>query len=518
MYREVDGVGQLGVRRVVRLVEASEAGDWDAFWDVALEAHAAGSGWHGSVWGEVLDTAQRMPQEVREGAALASPARYRQLQNDSGARRALLILLAVISPGLPNAPLVPERQAILATAGHGFEADLDDAILAEAELAAGRSLTAPVIAAIRRSSVTPYAPGNIVTLGQGLREPILNVGEPWAEQVLADLTELGEGWTRLLQHARASTSAATPPARWEKTGKALIETLSPQAGTTDGNRRAEVGERIISWLTLVGRPRTIPLEPGSDGEQFNGTVDPYNAPAIRGLVWLLTYLPPHPQAAACLGSVTEACLRTAKGMGPGSPGTAQACIRVLSSMDDEAASAELAQLAASVTHRGTRTLLQRVVTSTLTAQRPSAREVLLKDLPLTDDTTLIRTDFSDNAAWQALHTAIVTPNEDGFLANVHIVDDPAYRDVTTEQLVSLAPAGADLMIVADRTALTSPEMPLLAVLRNEADSDDQAEQDHEELRVVAKELWSIENNISIGNMDWEEFVDASDGDGVFRGF
>lgn len=187
-------------------------------------------------------------------------------------------------------------------------------------------------------------------------------------------------------------------------------------------------------------------------------------------------------------------------------------------MDDEAASAELAQLAASVTHRGTRTLLQRVVTSTLTAQRPSAREVLLKDLPLTDDTTLIRTDFSDNAAWQALHTAIVTPNEDGFLANVHIVDDPAYRDVTTEQLVSLAPAGADLMIVADRTALTSPEMPLLAVLRNEADSDDQAEQDHEELRVVAKELWSIENNISIGNMDWEEFVDASDGDGVFRGF
>ncbi|GHA70984.1 MULTISPECIES: DUF6924 domain-containing protein [Streptomyces] len=510
-------MGQLGVRRVVRLAEAAEAGDWVAFWDVALEAHAAGSGWRGSVWGEVLDAAQRMPQEVREGAALASSARYRQLRDDSGARRALLILLAVISPGLPDAPLVPERQAILATAGHRFEADLDDATLAEAELAAGRDLTAPVIAAIRRSSVTPYTPESIVALGQGLREPILNVGEPWAEQVLLDLAELGEGWTRLLQHALASRSTATPPARWEKTGRALLEALSPQAGAADGNR-AEVSERIISWLALVGRPRTIPLQPGFNGEQFDGTVDPYNAPAIRGLVWLLTYLPPHPQAAVCLGSVTEVCLRTAKGVGPGSPETAQACIRMLSSMDDEAASAELARLAASVTHQGTRKLLQRVVTSTITAQRPPGREIPLKSLPLTDDTPLIRTDFSDNAAWQALHTAIMTPNEDGFLAHLHIVDNPAYRDVTTEQVVSLAPAGADLMIVADQTALTSPEMPLLAVLRNEADSDDEAKQDHEELRVIAKELWSIENNISIGNMDWEEFVDACDGDGVFRGF
>lgn len=510
-------MGQLGVRRVVRLTEAAESGNWVAFWDVALEAHSAGSGWRGSVWGEVLETAQRMPQEVREGAALSSSARYRQLRDDSGARRALLILLAAISPGLSDVPLVPERQAILATAGHRFEADLDDATLAEAELAAGHDLTAPVIAAIRRSSVTPYSPESIVALGQGLREPVLNVGEPWAEQVLADLPELGEGWTRLLQHALTATFAATPPARWEKTGRALIEALSPQAGATDGNR-AEAGERIISWLALVGRPRTIPLQPGFNGEQFDGTVDPYNAPAIRGLVWLLTYLPPRPQAAACLGTVAEVCLRAAKGVGPGSPETAQTCVRVLSSMDDEAASAELARLAALVTHRGTLKLLQRAVTSTDTAETPPGREIPLKSLPRTDDTLLIRTDFSDNSAWQALRREITTPNEDGFLANVHIVDDPAYRDVTTEEVVSLAPAGTDLMIVADLTALTSPGMPLLAVLRNEADNSDETEQDHEELRVIAKELRSIENNISIGNMDWEEFVDASERDSVFRGF
>ncbi|MDX2708807.1 hypothetical protein PV350_39055 [Streptomyces sp. PA03-6a] len=141
----------------------------------------------------------------------------------------------------------------------------------------------------------------------------------------------------------------------------------------------------------------------------------------------------------------------------------------------------------------------------------------MKSLPQTDDTLLIRTDFSDQTAWQALHTAITTPNEDGFLPNVHVVDDPAYSDLTTEQVISLVPAVDSLLIVADKTTLTTPDMPLLAVLTYEED-DDEAEQDHDELRVIAAELWSIESNISLGNMDWEEFVDAAGDDGIFRSF
>ncbi|ALV31684.1 hypothetical protein [Streptomyces sp. CdTB01] len=37
------------------------------------------------------------------------------------------------------------------------------------------------------------------------------------------------------------------------------------------------------------------------------------------------------------------------------------------------------------------------------------------------------------------------------------------------------------------------------------------------VRVVVAELWSIENNLSGANMDFEEFAGAVD-DGVFRGF
>ena len=58
----------------------------------------------------------------------------------------------------------------------------------------------------------------------------------------------------------------------------------------------------------------------------------------------------------------------------------------------------------------------------------------------------------------------MTPNQDGFLANVHPVDDPAYSDLTTEQILSAGTQlDTELLIVADKTALTTPEMPLLAL-------------------------------------------------------
>ena len=37
-------------------------------------------------------------------------------------------------------------------------------------------------------------------------------------------------------------------------------------------------------------------------------------------------------------------------------------------------------------------------------------------------------------------------------------------------------------------------------------------------RVIPSEIWGVENNLSIANMGFEEFADAVDSDGVFRGF
>jgi hypothetical protein len=40
----------------------------------------------------------------------------------------------------------------------------------------------------------------------------------------------------------------------------------------------------------------------------------------------------------------------------------------------------------------------------------------------------------------------------------------------------------------------------------------------ETFRVIPSEAWGVENNLSLANMDYIEFVDSSDSDGVFRGF
>ncbi|WP_435828452.1 DUF6924 domain-containing protein, partial [Nocardia testacea] len=38
------------------------------------------------------------------------------------------------------------------------------------------------------------------------------------------------------------------------------------------------------------------------------------------------------------------------------------------------------------------------------------------------------------------------------------------------------------------------------------------------VRILPSQMWGIENNLSIANMDFQDFADAADPDGVFRGF
>ncbi|XUL88204.1 DUF6924 domain-containing protein [Streptomyces galilaeus] len=67
---------------------------------------------------------------------------------------------------------------------------------------------------------------------------------------------------------------------------------------------------------------------------------------------------------------------------------------------------------------------------------------------------------------------------------------------------------SSVVVLADSATAASTERPLLVV-------DLVAERC---VRVAAAELWSIENNLSGANMDFDEFADAVDDDGVFRGF
>jgi hypothetical protein len=70
--------------------------------------------------------------------------------------------------------------------------------------------------------------------------------------------------------------------------------------------------------------------------------------------------------------------------------------------------------------------------------------------------------------------------------------------------------GASVLFVADSTTLTRPDHPVLVV--------DLLDDDRRPFRCIPPELWGIDNNLNIANMDWAEFADAVDENGVFRGF
>ena len=135
----------------------------------------------------------------------------------------------------------------------------------------------------------------------------------------------------------------------------------------------------------------------------------------------------------------------------------------------------------------------------------------MKRIPDTHNALVLRTDFSDAAAWEAICAAIQTP-VGAFRAYVDFVSDPAYDGLTTEQTLALIPPGSNhtFMFIVDRTELSPPDHPILVV--------DLYAEPGRTFRVIPSEMWGVENNLSIANMDFEEFAEAVDQDGVFRGF
>lgn len=142
-----------------------------------------------------------------------------------------------------------------------------------------------------------------------------------------------------------------------------------------------------------------------------------------------------------------------------------------------------------------------------------------------DVSLVIRTDFAHPQEWEEIQAAIAEPQrEEGFTAFVAFIDDRAYEKITTSQLVEMIPADVDhaVAFLVDAKALTHPDHPILVVnLYDYVEGlQDQGKgpQYGSTFRVVPSEMWSVQNNLTISNMDWEEFAGNVDGDGIFRGF
>ncbi|MBI3676751.1 MAG: hypothetical protein HY243_09060 [Proteobacteria bacterium] len=135
---------------------------------------------------------------------------------------------------------------------------------------------------------------------------------------------------------------------------------------------------------------------------------------------------------------------------------------------------------------------------------------LVTGLPLTDDTPLIRVDFTDAAAWGRVTEEVRRPTEDGYLASVHVFDDVTLAGRDPEELARIiAREGKHAICVfADGKTITHPDHPLLCIHLDTFAS----------LRVIPSLLWSVENNLTLANMDFEEFTGSASDDGIFRGF
>ena len=135
-------------------------------------------------------------------------------------------------------------------------------------------------------------------------------------------------------------------------------------------------------------------------------------------------------------------------------------------------------------------------------------------LPVSPSSLLVRTDFTSDDVWEQVCAEALRENEDGFCAYAVPISDPAFTGAAWEVVRSAVPVndhGASVLFIVDSVTIDDKDHPILVV----GLSSDLGESP---FRCIPAELWSVDNNLNISNMDWAEFAAAVDEDGVFRGF
>ncbi|MDX2682239.1 DUF6924 domain-containing protein [Streptomyces sp. NY05-11A] len=135
-------------------------------------------------------------------------------------------------------------------------------------------------------------------------------------------------------------------------------------------------------------------------------------------------------------------------------------------------------------------------------------------LPQPEDLTslVLRVDFADDIAWDALRAAV-----DALDGGPHAtwVSDPRYEGVSIPELMRVDDAADEdeqltHLFLADAHAMAGAEHSLLAL--------DLYDEPGRTLRVPARWFPDISANLSIANMDFADFADCADVSGAFRGF
>lgn len=148
----------------------------------------------------------------------------------------------------------------------------------------------------------------------------------------------------------------------------------------------------------------------------------------------------------------------------------------------------------------------------------------MKTLPDGDGALLIRTDFAHQQVWEDLCESIGKYLPEGLLTNLRIIDDSSYEGATAGQLLDLVPeeAGYPYFAIADAVTAEPAEREqhrsLLIVDNGYYDGEEDEEESGGTFRALVSELPSIDANLSIANLEFVDYLEEADEDGVFRGF
>jgi hypothetical protein len=130
-------------------------------------------------------------------------------------------------------------------------------------------------------------------------------------------------------------------------------------------------------------------------------------------------------------------------------------------------------------------------------------------LPAGENMPVIRTDFSDDVAWQDALARVSAEYNHGDPVSVDVtpVDDPRYENLTPDQLALLVPQGVEwpMLVVADAPTMASPKRHMLLVNLDEDSLGPTA-------RATPAHIVEIAINLWMGNMDWEDFAGDPDHD------
>ena len=132
------------------------------------------------------------------------------------------------------------------------------------------------------------------------------------------------------------------------------------------------------------------------------------------------------------------------------------------------------------------------------------------ELPESEDTLLIRTDFSDEKGWCDLVQAACSSIGE-YRAYVNCVSNREWEEVgPAEFLCCESYHDHSFIFLADQITIESEESLILCV--------ELSQRSRRQFRVPPRCLWEVENNLSTANMDFDDFCDCVDEEGIFRGF